>query len=133
VDDPSLARQYWTRLAEIQERLGHIEQAAESYEKVLALDPTDRRLSRPWMRCTAHRTLEDLVTVYRRRIDLEQGGTEAEALFAEMAEVYEEKLGRPEEAISAYPRGVDSGPGKSRCADGASRAFHQTGAVAGAR
>ncbi|MBN1609972.1 MAG: tetratricopeptide repeat protein [Polyangiaceae bacterium] len=119
VEDPVLARQYWTRLAEIQERLGRIEDAAGSYEKVLALDPLDKQALEAMdalYRRTEH--WDELVSVYRRRIDLEQGGGDAETLYAEMAQVYEEKLRRPEEAIAAYREVLTIDP-SSRVALGA--------------
>ena len=40
LSDPELAREYWMRLAAIEERLGKVTEAAASYEKSLALDDT---------------------------------------------------------------------------------------------
>src|SRR5690606_22691278 len=45
---------------------------------------------------------EELIGVFRRRIDLTEDGSERESLYAQMAQVYEERLGKPEEAILAY-------------------------------
>jgi tetratricopeptide (TPR) repeat protein len=103
LSDPALAREYWMRLAVIQEQLEKIPDAAKSYERVLALDPSDvealqaidalyRRTSR-W---------EDLIGVFRRRIELVEDVGEREGLYAQMAAVFEEKLGKPDEAIQAY-------------------------------
>src|SRR6201999_550100 len=39
--DPALAREYWMRLASIQEQLDKSADAAKSYERVLALDAGD--------------------------------------------------------------------------------------------
>src|SRR5207237_4273227 len=44
----------------------------------------------------------DLISVYRRRIELTNDAAAREALYAQMAEVYEERLGSPEDAILAY-------------------------------
>ena len=41
LDDAVLARDYWMRLASIQEQLQLVADAAQSYDKVLALDPAD--------------------------------------------------------------------------------------------
>ncbi|HWP10151.1 MAG TPA: tetratricopeptide repeat protein [Polyangiaceae bacterium] len=101
--DPALAREYWMRLASIQEQLEKIPDAAQSYERVLALDPSDvealqaidalyRRTAR-W---------EDLIGVFRRRIELVEDAGEREGLYAQMAAVFEEKVGKPDEAILAY-------------------------------
>ena len=106
ITDVPLAREYWMRLAEIEERLGKIDQAASGYGKVLSLDATDgealaaldqlyRRTER-WA---------DLIGVFRRRIELADDFAAREGLYAQMAQVYEERLGRPEDAIAAYSRG----------------------------
>jgi len=103
LSEPALARQYWMRLAAIEERLGKVDQAAASYEKVLALDPADAEALHAMdalYRSTGH--WEELISVFRRRIDLAQDSAESEAIYAQMAQVYEEKLGKPDEAILAY-------------------------------
>ena len=103
LNEPALARQYWMRLAAIEERLGKVPQAAASYEKVLKLDPADAEALHAMdalYRGTGH--WEELISVFRRRIDLAQDGAESEAIYAQMAQVYEEKLGKPDEAIAAY-------------------------------
>ncbi|HEX3854143.1 MAG TPA: tetratricopeptide repeat protein, partial [Polyangiaceae bacterium] len=103
LDEPALARQYWMRLAAIEERLGKVDRAAASYEKVLKLDPADSEALHAMdalYRGTGH--WEELISVFRRRIDLAQEGAESEAIYAQMAQVYEEKLGKPDEAIAAY-------------------------------
>ena len=103
LDDAVLARDYWMRLASIQEQLQLVADAAQSYDKVLALDPADSEALAAMdalYRGTGH--WEELVSVFRRRIDLAQDGAESESLYAQMAQVYEEKLGKPAEAIAAY-------------------------------
>jgi tetratricopeptide (TPR) repeat protein len=103
LSDPELARLYWLRLASIEERLGKVDQAARSYERVLAVDPSDADALAAMdalYRRTGH--WEKLIGVFRRRIDLSQDGNERESLYAQMAQVYEEKLGQPDEAIAAY-------------------------------
>jgi len=112
LSDVELAREYWLRLAEIQEQQELVDEAAGSYDQVLALDPGDtsalgaldslyRRTER-W---------EQLVGVYRRRIELEADADTSENLYAQMAQVLEEKLNRPGEAIAAYREvlGIDPG------------------------
>ncbi len=78
-------------------------QAARSYEKVLKLDPADAEALQAMdalYRGTGH--WEELIGVFRRRIELAQDGAESEAIYSQMALVYEEKLGKPDEAIAAY-------------------------------
>ncbi len=103
LDDAALARSYWLRLAGIQVRLQKVDDAAESYTKVLEIDPSDSEalLAMDGM-FRHHERWESLIGVYRRRIDLTMDGGEREALYAQMAEVYEERLGRPDDAIAAY-------------------------------
>ena len=112
VTDVVLARDYWLRLAVIHEQCGRVELAAECYEKVLGLDSSDTEALEAMdalYRSSEH--WEELVGVYRRRIELVQDPSESERLYSQMAHVYEEKLGRPSEAILAYREvlGIDPG------------------------
>jgi tetratricopeptide (TPR) repeat protein len=103
LSDPELARQYWMRLAVIEERLGKVDEAAASYEKVLALDPADAEALQAMdalYRRTGH--WEELISVFRKRIELAQDAGDREAIYAQMAQVYEERLGKPDDAIAAY-------------------------------
>lgn len=103
LSDPALARDYWMRLAAIEEQLGKVDEAAQSYERVLALDPSDAEALLAMdalYRRTEH--WDDLIRVFRRRIELTEDGVERESLYAQMAQVFEEKLGKPDEAIAAY-------------------------------
>ena len=101
--DPALARDYWLRLAAIQEHSGDIDEAAGSYERLLELDPTDNHalLAMDALFRGAERW-KDLVQVYRKRIELTLDEGERERLHAEMAEVLVNYLDRPEQAIVAY-------------------------------
>lgn len=103
LSDARLAREYWMLLAGIDERLGKIDEAAKGYDRVLTIDPGDAEALSA-MDALYRRTerWSDLISVFRRRIELAQEGTEREGLFAQMASVYEEKLGKPEDAILAY-------------------------------
>jgi tetratricopeptide (TPR) repeat protein len=103
LQDPALARQYWMRLASIEEQLGRVDLAAQSYTKILGLDPGDTEALLA-MDALYRRTerWEDLISVFRRRIELADDAGERESLYASMASVYEEKLGKPDEAIAAY-------------------------------
>jgi tetratricopeptide (TPR) repeat protein len=103
LSDPSLAREYWLRLASIQEQLEKVADAAASYERVLSLAPGDAEALQA-IDALYRRTgrFQDLIGVFRRRIELVEDVGEREALYAQMAQVYEEKLGKPDEAIQAY-------------------------------
>ncbi|MBI5535063.1 MAG: tetratricopeptide repeat protein [Deltaproteobacteria bacterium] len=103
LSDVALAREYWMRLAAIEERLGKIDEAAAGYGRVLSLDATDSEALAA-LDALYRRTerWSDLITVYRRRIELAEDLQAREKLYAQMAQVFEEKLGRPEDAIAAY-------------------------------
>jgi golgin subfamily B member 1 len=101
--DPQLSREYWIRLGQINERLGRVDNAAAHYGQVLALDPADAdALS---LLDALYRRTErwnDLISVFRKRIELALDARDREELYGQMAAVYEEKLGQPEQAIAAY-------------------------------
>lgn len=100
LDDADLAREYWMRLAAIQERLGAVDPAAEAYNKVLEVDPGNAEaLQAMDALYRANERWTELVGVYRKRIEL---ADDPEPLYAQMAEVYEEKLGQVDDAIAAY-------------------------------
>ena len=103
LEDAQLARGYWMRLAAIDERLGKIDDAAQNYLRVLGIDPADQEaLAAMDALYTRTERWGDLIGVYRRRIELAIDEPEREALYAQMAEVYETRLGQPEQAIAAY-------------------------------
>ena len=109
--DQDLALAYWVRLAELERQQGQIDQAAQAYEKALAieaghqpalmaLDDLFRSASR----------FDDLVKVYRRRIALAEEPAQAEGLYVEMARVLEVELGKPDAAIAAYREVLEEQP-----------------------
>jgi tetratricopeptide (TPR) repeat protein len=101
--DADLAREYWMRLAAIHERLGAVDPAAEAYNKVLEVDPGNAEaLQAMDALYRANERWDALVGVYRKRIDLAEEPGQSEGLYAQMAEVYEEKLGQVDDAIAAY-------------------------------
>jgi tetratricopeptide (TPR) repeat protein len=101
--DAELAREYWVRLATIQEQRGEVDEAATSYERILELDAGDAEaLAAMDALFRGAERWKDLVAVYRKRIDLVLDETEKEGLYAEMAGVFETQLGQPEKAIAAY-------------------------------
>ncbi len=104
IEDPALKRDYWFRIASLQEQaLQQVDAAAESYRKVLELDPADAdalaALEQLYLR-TERWT--DLIQVVQKRIDLADDVAAREALYGRMASIYEEKLGKPDEAIASY-------------------------------
>ncbi|MBM4359075.1 MAG: tetratricopeptide repeat protein, partial [Deltaproteobacteria bacterium] len=103
VTDGGVARTYWLRLAAIQEQTGQIDAAAASYTKILEGDPADAEaLDALELVYENHARYEDVVTVVRRRLELAVQNGEREALLAQVATIFDEKLQQPEQAVSAY-------------------------------
>jgi tetratricopeptide (TPR) repeat protein len=103
--DTLLARDYWLRIAAINDHLGDVDRAAHAYYKVLALDPADAEaLAALEQLFTRTSRWEDLIGVVERRIEQTSDGKDREALYRTMAQIYDEQLGRPEDAIAAYQK-----------------------------
>ena len=106
--DAALARDYWMRLAHIDERLGKVDEAAKGYEHVLShrSRPTPRR-SRRWT--ALYRRTErwsDLIGVFRRRIELADDAPAREALYAQMARGLRGEARQPGRRDRRLPRGA---------------------------
>jgi tetratricopeptide (TPR) repeat protein len=113
--DAILARDYWMRIASIDDRLGDVDQAAQAYYKVLALDPTDgEALAALEQLFTRTQRWRDLIGVVERRIEQTNDAREREGLYGTMAQICDEKLGRPEDAVAAYKKVLELDPASSR-------------------
>ncbi len=113
--DAALARDYWLRIAGIDDRLGDVDQAAQAYYNVLALDPVDPdALSALEQLFTRTQRWKDLIGVVERRIEQAADARERETLYGTMAQIYDERLGRPEDAVSAYKKVLELDPGSER-------------------
>jgi tetratricopeptide (TPR) repeat protein len=113
--DALLARDYWMRIAGIDDRLGDADKAAEAYYRVLALDPGDAEaLASLEQLFTRSQRWEDLIGVVERRIDQTNDPRDREALYGTMAQIYDERLGRPEDAVRAYQKVLELEPGSDR-------------------
>ncbi len=113
VEDAAQKRDYWFRIASLQERqLGQVDAAAVSYGKVLELDPADAdalaALEQLYLRTERW---NDLIQVVQKRIDLADDATAREQLYGRMASIYEERLGKPDEAIACYREVLALDPG----------------------
>ncbi|HEX7601588.1 MAG TPA: tetratricopeptide repeat protein, partial [Polyangiaceae bacterium] len=113
--DATLAREYWMKVSAIDERLGLVDDAGAGYAHVLELDPTDAEalaaLEQLFVRTERW---NDLIGVIQRRIDQTTDPDAREGLFASMAEVQDQRLGRPEEAVASYKKVLELDPSSLR-------------------
>jgi len=115
ITDATLAREYWMRLASIEERLGEIDDAAKGYAHVLSLDPSDAEaLAALETLFTRTERWTDLIGVVERRIELESAAEGREALYVRMASIYDEKLSSPTDAVAAYRKVLELDPASQR-------------------
>ncbi len=113
--DAVLARDYWLRIAGIDDRLTDVDQAAQAYYKVLAIDPADpEALAALEQLFTKTQRWKDLVGVVERRIEQATDPRDRDALYAAIAQIYDERLGRPEDAVAAYKKVLELDPGSER-------------------
>jgi tetratricopeptide (TPR) repeat protein len=100
------------RAGEVAEvHLGDDQLALATYKKVAELDknysPVLASLGRLYYRLGRW---EDLLETYRAELRLAPKGSAAAALHYKMGELYEERIGRDDEAIAAYRRAVEADP-----------------------
>jgi tetratricopeptide (TPR) repeat protein len=113
--DAVLARDYWLRIAGIDDRLGDVDQAAQAYYKVLSIDPGDAEaLAALEQLFTRTQRWKDLIGVVERRIEQTNDARERETLYGSMAQIYDERLGRPDDAVTAYRKVLEIDPGSDR-------------------
>ena len=113
--DAALARDYWLRIAAIDDQLGDVDQAAHAYYKVLAIDPVDAEaLAALEQLFTRTSRWEDLIGVVELRIEQITDPHRREALYATTAQIYDEQLGRPDDAIAAYKKVLELDAGSAR-------------------
>jgi len=110
--DAQLARSYWMRSAQIDDQqLGLVDEAAKGYTHVLSLDPADvEALDALEQLFTRTQRWTDLVNVIEKRIEQTSDPDQREALFGQMARIYDQQLGRPDDAVTSYKRVLESDP-----------------------
>ena len=110
--DAHLARGYWMRSAQIDDQqLGLVDEAAKGYTHVLSLDPADvEALDALEMLFSRTQRWTDLITVIERRIEGAADPDRREALYGQMASIYDQQLGRPDDAVTSYKRVLELDP-----------------------
>ncbi|MFO0675675.1 MAG: tetratricopeptide repeat protein [Polyangiaceae bacterium] len=111
LSDAALARDYWMRIASVDEQLGEIDPAAAAYTRVLAIDSSDEQALAGLENLFARtERFSDLIGVIERRIELASEQEERESLFGRIANIYDERLGQPDRAIASYRKVLDLDP-----------------------
>ncbi len=110
--DAMLARSYWMLSARIEdEALGLVDDAAKGYMHVLSLDPADAEaLDALEALFTRTSRWTDLIGVTERRIEQTADPDLREQLYVKMARIYDDQLGRPDDAVSSYKRVLELDP-----------------------
>ena len=115
LSDATLARDYWMRLAAIDERLGQVDAAATGYQHVLSLDAADpEALGALEQLFTRTERWTDLIGVVERRVDQAVDPVEREALHIQVAQIYDQRLARPEDAVASYQKVLELDPSSAR-------------------
>ena len=112
VTNGDLARSYWMRSAQIEDQeLGLVDEAAAGYVRVLSLDPADgEALDALEALFVRTQRWTDLIGVIERRIEQTADPARREALYVQMARIYDGELGRPDDAVTSYKRVLDLDP-----------------------
>ena len=123
--DPELARSLWLRIADIEFRqVGSIERAVAAYEKVLEQNPSDvEALEAIEQTYRAAGRWTDLLSVFRRRLELAGDPDARDELQAAIATVHEEMLGNPEAAVQTWREVLDADPTNRRALEALDRLF----------
>jgi tetratricopeptide (TPR) repeat protein len=111
LSDAALARDYWMRRAVIDEQMGNIDAAAQGYAQVLVLDAADAdALASLEQLFTRTERWSDLIGVFERRLEHATLPEDRERLLGQMAETYDQRLGRPDDAIVSYQKVLEVDP-----------------------
>jgi tetratricopeptide (TPR) repeat protein len=110
--DAALAREYWMQLSRVNDaQLGQVDAAARGYSKVLGLDPADAEaldaLEQLFVRT---QRWKDVISVIEKRIEQTTDAQRTEALYAQMAGIYDQALGQPGDAVVCYRKVLELDP-----------------------
>ncbi len=127
--DPDLSRALWLRIADVEFRqVGSIERAVAAYERVLDQNPADAEaLEAIDQTYRAAGRWQDVLSVYRRRLDLASDPDARDEIQAAIADVHEEKLGDPETAVKTWRDVLDADPANRRALESLDRLFTRLG------
>ncbi len=110
--DPKLAHELATKIARsYEDRLGNSAKAVEFFKKALAIENDDLgALSALESIFTRDEKYPELLDIYRKRIEIANEPEERLEFLFRSAQIHEEMLGAPEEAISTYQEILGQSP-----------------------
>lgn len=125
--DPVLARSLWIRAANLHEgRRNDVDAAVAAYGKVLAADAGDAEvldaLDALYRRTERWR---DLLGILRKKGELAADGEQQEELLAQAAQIHEDLLAEPDQAIAVYKEVLELDPTSRRGLSSLDRLFEK--------
>jgi tetratricopeptide (TPR) repeat protein len=125
--DPMLARSLWIRAANLHEgKRNDVDAAVAAYAKVLAADAGDAEvldaLDALYRRTERWR---DLLGVLRKKGELAADGEQQEELLAQVAQIHEDLLNEPDQAIGVYKEVLELDPTSRRGLSSLDRLFEK--------
>ena len=104
VEDEALARELWLLVARVRwEQMENAEAAVAAYQQVLEIDPQDMGAVEALEGIFTHtERWADLIDVLRRKVEMTFEMDAKEALYTQMASIYDEMLDDPEEASTCF-------------------------------
>ncbi len=108
-EDPTLSRSLWIKTAQLHDqKRADVDAAVGAYNKVLEQDAGDAEvldaLEELYRRAAASdaKRFRDLLGILRKKVELTSDGAQQEQLLTSMADIHEQLLGEPEQAIALH-------------------------------
>lgn len=109
-EDPTLSRSLWMKTAQLHDQKRHdVDASVAAYNKVLEQDPGDAEvldaLEELYRRAAAAgdaKRYRDLLGILRKKVELTSDGALQEQLLSSMADIHEQLLAEPDQAIALH-------------------------------
>jgi tetratricopeptide (TPR) repeat protein len=127
--DGRLAHELALKVAAVyDERLEKTDKAVEHYRRALAIEPEDPQALEALDRLfTREEKYPELLEIYKKKVELSQSGDDRLALLFRIAQIWEEMLQNPEEAIATYREILGQDAGNLRALKALDKLFVEKG------